>query len=164
MDPIEQSISPPTPSPGRIAGIDYGTVRIGVALSDPGRTFAGPYENYNRRTPKLDDAWFLQFVQEERITRLVIGLPVHLHGGESEKSMEARKFGLRLQELTGLQVDYFDERFTSKEAERHLLDAGLTKKRRQKRLDMLAAQIMLQAYLDAGARSQDNPGGLDDRD
>lgn len=151
-----------TPSPGRVAGVDYGTVRIGIAVSDPDRTLASPYENYTRRGEKHDATYFLQLAKEERITRFVVGLPVHLSGEESEKSREAREFGKWLEELTGVPVDFFDERFTSAEAERHLLDAGLSKKRRKKRLDMLAARILLEAYLEAGARSDDTPGGIDD--
>ena len=154
--------SPPT---GRIAGIDYGTVRIGIAISDPGRTIAGPYENYNRRNSKLDAARFVQLVEEEDITLFVVGLPVHLDGGESRKSVEAREFGAWLTEMTGIPVEFFDERFTSVEAENLMLDAKMqgarmTRKRRKKRLDMIAAQVMLSAYLDSSSRSTD-PGSID---
>ncbi len=89
--------------------------------------------------------------REERIARFVVGLPVHLDGGESRKSTEARAFGQWLAETTGVAVEYFDERFTSVEAEQHLLAAGLTKKQRKGRLDKLAAQIMLTAYLESTA-------------
>src|SRR3954451_5054949 len=81
------------PLPMRIAGIDYGTVRIGIALADTEVGIAGPFENYNRRTPALDAEYFATLAREERIGRFVVGLPVHLHGGESQKSSEARQFG-----------------------------------------------------------------------
>jgi putative holliday junction resolvase len=145
----------------RIAGIDYGTVRIGIALADTEVGIAGPFENYTRRTPLLDAEYFATLAREERIGRFVVGLPVHLHGGESQKSGEARTFGQWLTKLTGVPVDYFDERFTSAEAERILEMASLTKKQRKARLDQLAAQIMLTAYLEAGARGQDSPGAID---
>jgi putative holliday junction resolvase len=145
----------------RIAGIDYGTVRIGIALADTEVRIAGPFENYTRRTPALDAEYFATLAREERIGRFVVGLPVHLHGGESQKSAEARTFGEWLTKLTGVPVDYFDERFTSAEAERILEMASLTKKQRKARLDQLAAQIMLTAYLEAGARGQDSPGAID---
>jgi putative Holliday junction resolvase len=145
----------------RIAGIDYGTVRIGIALADTEIGIAGPFENYNRRTPALDAEYFATLAREERIGRFVVGLPVHLHGGESQKSTEARQFGDWLAKLTGVPVDYFDERYTSAEAERLLSAASLTKKQRKARLDQLAAQIMLTAYLEAGARSRDSPGAID---
>ena len=98
---------------------------------------------------------------EERIDRFVVGLPVHTSGGESQKSGEARAFGAWLEQTTGVPVEYFDERYTSAEAESLLLEAGLTKKRRKERLDQLAAQIMLTAYLEAGARGQQSPESLE---
>ncbi|HEX5470495.1 MAG TPA: Holliday junction resolvase RuvX [Lacipirellulaceae bacterium] len=138
----------------RIAGIDFGTVRIGVALADSDVAIAGPYENYTRRTLALDAEHFASLAEEERIGRFVVGLPVHLHGGESEKSNEARAFGKWLQEATGVPVEFFDERFTTAEADEILGSAKLTKKQRQARRDQLAAQIMLTAYLESGGRGQ----------
>ncbi|MCC7473896.1 MAG: Holliday junction resolvase RuvX [Pirellulales bacterium] len=145
----------------RIAGIDYGTVRIGIALADTEVGIAGPFENYTRRSPALDAEYFRTLANEERIGRFVVGLPVHLHGGESQKSAEARAFGDWLSKTTGVPVEYFDERFTSAEADRLLGEAKLTKKQRQARRDQLAAQIMLTAYLEAGATNQDSPGAID---
>jgi putative Holliday junction resolvase len=145
----------------RIAGIDFGTVRIGIATADTEVGIAGPYENYNRRTPALDAEYFRTLAKEERIGRFVVGLPVHLSGHESQKSTEAREFGAWLGNATGVPVEYFDERYTTSEADEILGGAKLTKKQRQVRRDQLAAQIMLTAYLEAGARGQDNPGGIE---
>jgi putative Holliday junction resolvase len=145
------------PSPGRVSAIDYGHVRIGIAISDPDRTIASPLENYNTRGRDQDAKRFCRLVAEEGIVQFVVGLPVHLDGRESEKSQEARRFGQWLQETTGIPVDFFDERFTSREAEQYLLAADMTRKRRKQRLDMLAAQILLSAYLEAEAKGQ---GGL----
>jgi putative Holliday junction resolvase len=145
----------------RIAGIDYGTVRIGIATADLTVGIAGPFETYNRRNERLDAEYFRQLAAEERFARFVVGLPVHLSGGESQKSLEARAFGAWLEKSTGVPVEFFDERYTSFEAEQQLLDAGLTKKRRKERLDQLAAQIMLTAYLESGARGQSSPESLD---
>ncbi|MGD9632989.1 MAG: Holliday junction resolvase RuvX [Pirellulales bacterium] len=145
----------------RLAGIDYGTVRIGIALADTEVRIAGPFENYNRRSPKLDAEYFQQLAREERIDRFVVGLPVHLSGAESEKSREARAFGEWLAAATGVGVEYFDERYTTSQADEILGGAKLTKKQRQARRDQLAAQIMLTAYLEAGARGQENPGGIE---
>ena len=149
------------PQRGRIAGIDYGTVRIGIALGDLETRIAGPYETYISRNPKLDAQYFSELATNERIARFVVGLPVHLDGHESQKSLEARKFGDWLGQLTGVPIDYFDERFTSAQAEEILGEANLTKKRRQARIDQLAAQIMLTAYLESGAQSQDSPGSIE---
>jgi putative Holliday junction resolvase len=151
---------------GRVAGIDFGTVRIGIAVSDADRTIASPYETYTRRGTAADRDYFLRLVRDERIVRFVVGLPVHLDGRESGKSVEARRFGAWLAEATGVEVEYFDERFTTHEAELALAEAQLTKKQRKARLDKLAAQIMLAAYLEAlrvnpQSRSEP-PQGLDD--
>ena len=145
----------------RIAGIDYGTVRIGIATADLEVGIATAYETYTRRNDKLDAQYFVQLAKEERLLKFVVGLPVHLSGNESQKSQEARAFGVWLKKLTELPVEYFDERFTSAEAEAILGDAQLTKKKRKQRLDQLAAQIMLTAYLEAGAKNQDTPESLD---
>src|SRR6185369_1297241 len=127
--------------------IDYGTVRIGIATADTEIGIAGAFENYTRRSLPLDGEYFATLAREERIGRFVVGLPVHLDGGESQKSTEARRFGQWLTEQTGVPVEYFDERFTTSEAEQHLAMAKLTKKQRKARLDKLAAQVMLTAYL-----------------
>jgi putative Holliday junction resolvase len=145
----------------RIAGIDYGTVRIGIALADTDVGIASPYANYARRTRELDAAYFAQLALDEQIGRFVIGLPVHLHGGESQKSTEAREFGKFLGDATGLPIEFFDERFTTTEADERLVAAELTKKQRKERRDKLAAQIMLSAYLESGARGQDAPSPID---
>ncbi|MBN1908821.1 MAG: Holliday junction resolvase RuvX [Pirellulales bacterium] len=149
-------------SPGRVAGIDYGTVRIGIAVSDPDRSIASPLENYTRGGPEADARRFRRLVEEEGITLFVVGLPVHLDGRESEKSQEARQFADWLAEQTGVPVELFDERFTSSQAEQWLQEAGLTSRRRKQRRDMLAAQILLAAYLESGQSARGEPGSLDD--
>ena len=149
-------------SPGRTAGIDYGTVRIGIAISDPARTLASPYENYARRSPEQDAQRMQRLVAEEGVTLFVVGLPVHLDGRESEKSREAREFGRWLAETTGVAVEFFDERFTTTEADQLLAGAKMTRKRRGQRRDMLAAQILLTAYLESRRTRTEPPGPLDD--
>ncbi len=146
---------------GRIAGIDYGTIRIGIALGDLETGIAGPYETYTRCNVDLDAKYFVELASGERLKRFVVGLPVHLDGHESQKSREAREFGAWLGQLTGIPVDYFDERFTSAHAEVILGEANLTKKRRKARIDQLAAQIMLTAYFEAGGQGQESPGSIE---
>jgi putative Holliday junction resolvase len=145
--------------PGRIAGIDYGTLRIGIALADASGTIASPYETYLRRGEAADRERFCRLAKEEQIAKFVVGLPVHLDGRESEKSAEARRFGAWLAEATGVGVEFFDERFTTHEAELHLAGAALSKKKRKARLDKLAAQIILAAYLE---RLRAHPGGAEE--
>ena len=102
------------PPEGRIAGIDFGTVRIGVAVTDPERLIASPLDNYTRRGEDGDRRFFEQLVAQERIVGFVVGLPVHSSGDESAKSQEARRFGDWLRSFVELPVVYFDERLTSR--------------------------------------------------
>ena len=148
--------------PGRIAGIDFGTVRVGIALTDPRRTLASPLETYRRGDRQQDATRFRRLVAEEDVRLFVVGLPVHLDGRESQKSREARQFGQWLAETTGVPVEFFDERFTTSEAHGLLTDAQLRGRRRKERLDMLAAQVMLSAYLEASAAGRGAPKPLDD--
>ncbi|MGA2033394.1 MAG: Holliday junction resolvase RuvX [Thermoguttaceae bacterium] len=147
---------------GRIAGIDFGTVRIGIAVCDPEGKIASPLESYTRRNAELDARRFRQLALEEKIVRWVVGLPVHLDGRESQKSREARRFGQWLGEQTKVPVEFFDERFTTHDAEQFLLGAELTSKQRKRRIDKLAAQIMLAAYLESSSQGRQAPEPLDD--
>ena len=150
------------PTTGRIAGIDYGTVRVGIAITDAARTLASPLEQYQRGDEAADAKFFGELVQQESIQHFVVGLPVHLSGLESQKSIEARQFGAWLEKHTGIPVVFYDERFTSKEADELLADSGLTKDQRKSRRDMLAAQILLRDYLAAGQPPTEPPQPLDD--
>jgi putative Holliday junction resolvase len=145
----------------RLLGVDFGRVRIGLAISDPDRRLASPLATYQRRDAAQDSAYFRSLIVEERVGALVVGLPVHLDGNEGPKAVEARAFGRWLGETTGLPVVYYDERFTTVQAEAALWDAGLTHKRRKARRDRVAAQILLQAYLDAGCPAEPLAGPLD---
>lgn len=153
---------PEIPETGRIAAVDYGTVRIGVAITDPDRILCSPLENYQRRSPAKDAQFFKQLAEQERVVLFVVGLPVHLSGDESQKSHEARQFGKWLFETTGVPVTFYDERFTTSMARDLLQDAGLTKKRRKDRLDKLSAQILLTAFLENPERSLGSIARLED--
>jgi putative Holliday junction resolvase len=146
----------------RIAAIDFGAVRIGIAITDPEQSFASPYETYMRRGEEGDRRRFRRLVAEEQVELFVVGLPVHLDGRESQKSREARQFGQWLQEVTEVPVVFFDERFTTSEAEEFLLESQLSRKRRKERRDMLAAQILLSSFLESKTKGQQEPGSLDD--
>ena len=139
-----------------ILGIDYGTVRIGLAIANIEVNIATLLSTYQRQTPEVDARYFKKLAEEEEVLRFVVGLPVHLDGGESQKSIEAREFGKWLTELTGLPVDFFDERFTTKQANALLAVPGMTNKKKKARLDQLAAQIMLADYLESGGQSSDS--------
>ncbi|MCP4189384.1 MAG: Holliday junction resolvase RuvX [Planctomycetaceae bacterium] len=145
---------------GRIAAIDFGTVRIGIAISDPQQSIASPYENYQRRDAVQDSRRFRRLVEDEEVVQFVVGLPLHLDGRESPKSIEARKFGAWLEAETSIPVDYHDERFTSVEAEEQMLSMNMTRSKRKQRRDMLAAQLLLSAYLESDRKGH-NPGAID---
>ena len=135
---------------GRILGIDFGTKRVGLAVSDPRRQIATPLEVYQRRDAVQDARHFQYLVHEHELERIVVGLPVHLDGREGASASLVRTFGAWLGQLTGLPVVYYDERFTTTEAERSLIAAGLKRSKRKDLRDMLAARILLQNYLDDG--------------
>ena len=142
-------------------GLDYGTKRIGIAISNLEQTIAGPLENYTRRGEVPDARHLMKLADEYRVVGLVVGLPVHISGEEGQKAHEAREFGNWLSETTSLPLKYWDERFTSVMAEEYLQAARLSKKKRKARLDKLAAQILLQSFLDAADRDRP-PGPLSD--
>jgi putative Holliday junction resolvase len=148
-------------APTRLLGVDPGRVRVGLAISDPERKFAFPLTTYARRSRDEDAAFFRDLVVREVVGRLVVGLPVHLDGREGAKAVEARGFGRWLAEVTGLPVAFWDERFTTAEAEAALWAAGLTHKKRKERRDRVAAQILLQAYLEAGCPAGEGAGPLE---
>ena len=146
------------PPRGRLAGIDYGSVRVGVSISDPDRVVASPFDTYTRRDKKADATYFRQLVQQEQIVGFVIGLPIHASGDESPKSQEARRFGTWLAEVTDKPICYWDERYTTVEAERLLNLADVRGKKRKMRLDRIAAQIILATYIESNRPDEEGIG------
>ena len=136
------------PPRGRILGIDYGTKRVGVAVSDVFQELASPLHNYQRNGQQADEQFFRNVAAEYESVGLVVGLPVHMSGDESQKSREARRYGAWLSRVTALPVAFQDERFSSVKAVALMLQSALTKKQRKSRIDKLAAHILLQAFLD----------------
>ncbi len=134
----------------RILGIDFGTRRVGAAVSDSRRSIASPLEVYERRDPAQDARHYRELVAEEEVTLAVIGLPVHLGGKEGASAAAARAWGDWFAGATGLEVRYYDERYTTVDAEASLVAAGTKRAKRKSLRDMLAARILLQNYLDDG--------------
>lgn len=137
------------PLEGRIGAIDYGTVRIGIAICDPDRILASPLDVHPAENWQDDGEYYRSIVKHEQIVAFVVGLPIHCDGGESEKSKEARKFAVWLAEQTALPVRLFDERFTTADAKRRIAGGGLTRKKKKKRVDAIAAQVLLESFLEA---------------
>ncbi|MEE8331610.1 MAG: Holliday junction resolvase RuvX [Acidimicrobiia bacterium] len=132
----------------RVLGLDYGERRIGVAISDGLGLTAQPHSVIDLAQMDLGKA-LAEIIAEYEIKRVVVGLPVSLSGSEGEVAARARAFAAEVADLTGLGVEMYDERFTSVEAERVLLDAGARRSRRKSVRDKLAASVMLQGYLDS---------------
>ncbi len=145
-------VNQPLPASGVLLGIDYGTRRIGISVSDMYQQFSSPLHNYQRQNAQADQRFFRRLVEEYRPVGLVVGLPIHLSGDESEKSREARSFAGWLSDVLSLPVALQDERFSTAQAAHFLADAELTRRQRKERLDKLAAQVLLQAYLDSRRR------------
>jgi putative Holliday junction resolvase len=132
-------------------GIDFGRRRIGIALSDPTGTLATPLETLERRPGKRVPLSRMERIGRERgVQRLVVGLPLDLHGRETEWCGEVREMGELLARRLGVPVSFVDERMTSVRAERAVRSLGLRKRQRERkaRVDAAAAQLILQAWLD----------------
>jgi len=141
----------------RLLGVDSGRKRIGLAITDPDRIIASPLETWHRRTLAEDAAYFAALVQRERVSVLVVGLPIRMDETEGDAAKEAREFGRWLGSVTGLHVVWFDERYTSANADSMMRDAGLNPKKRKERLDRVAAQLILEGYLEAGCPDVEPP-------
>ena len=136
------------PESGRLAGIDFGTVRIGIAICDAQRILATPHENYTRRS-ELEDAQFFQnLIASETLVGFVIGLPLHTDGNESQKSQETRAFANWLFEVTGFPFEFQDERYSTKSAHELMIGGNIKASKRKKRLDAVAAQVILSSYIE----------------
>lgn len=134
--------------PGRVLGIDYGTKRVGVAASDPTRLIAqgvATFANDERLLERL-----VEVVTKQEVTLIVVGMPYAADGGKSAKAIEVEKFVERLRTHTPIEITTWDESYSSVNAQRAFIDAGMRKKKRQQkaRVDEMAARLMLQEFLD----------------
>lgn len=148
-EPSGLDIAPDVPRRGRLLGIDYGTKRIGVAVTDICQEYCSPLYNYNCSSAQADAQFFLKVVEEYEPVAFVFGLPLHMSGEESPKSKEARRYAAWLQKVTGLPTAFQDERLSSVQAESLLLGADMTSKQRKSRMDKVAAQVILQSFVTA---------------
>lgn len=133
---------------GRVLGIDFGKVRLGVAVSDQSRMLARPLCVLDNR-PGLFNTLKEKIKTLLPIDQIILGLPLLMNGKESPMSEEVRKFKLLLEAEMALPVILWDERLTSAQADRALRDAGLKRKQRAEKEDTLAAAMLLQSYLDS---------------
>jgi putative holliday junction resolvase len=138
----------PWASHGRLLGVDFGTVRVGLAITDPDRILASPFDTYTRRDNAQDAGFFQRLVANESVVGLVVGLPLHTGGEEGIKAKEAREYGVWLGSVTGLPVVFWDERCTSSAAHDALIGAGVKHKNRKGKIDRIAAQFILQGFIE----------------
>ncbi len=132
----------------RVLGVDYGRRRIGLALSDETGTLASPLPTFVRSRSETQDLDALaSLIERHGVTSVVVGLPLNMDGTRGEMAQEVEAFADRLRDRTSLPVDLFDERLSSDEAERVLLEADLPRRRRKELRDGLAAVVILQGYL-----------------
>jgi len=153
-------VSDQIPPEGRVLGIDFGTVRIGVAICDPGQSIASPLETRQVTSREKDAQWFRSQAETESAVGFVVGLPVHMSGDPSQKSREAVAFGVWLRETTGLPVAWIDERYSTAMAKEICAQLGLKGDKRKKHLDRIAAQVILSAWIENGRSGEDQPGEI----
>lgn len=132
---------------GRIMGLDYGTRRIGVALSDALHITAQPFAVLEADSAALDIE-VKQLATEHEVELIVVGLPLSLSGGDTPSTAAARQLASRVADATGLPVSLSDERYTTRTAEQTLIGAKVRRNRRKQVIDKVAAAVMLQHYLD----------------
>lgn len=139
----------------RLLGLDLGTRRIGLAVSDAAGRIAFPAGWLLRRGKRRDLAALRALVEERAIEAIVVGLPMHMNGRRGPEALAAERFARELETTTGRPVELLDERWTTREAERALreADGAGTRRREPGRLDAAAATLLLQTHLERSRRA-----------
>lgn len=133
----------------RILGLDVGHKRIGVAISDELLLTAQGADTIERKALKSDLYEINDLIRKNSVSEVVVGLPVNMNGTYSAKTKEVVEFMDSLSKAVSVPVKTWDERLTTVQAERTLLEADLSRAKRKKVIDKLAAQVILQGYLDS---------------
>jgi len=132
----------------RFLGIDYGTVRIGLALSDPTGTLASPLQFLENQSPQQVTTALSELIQTHQIAGLVIGLPRNMDGTYGPSAQKVRDFIGQIQKSISLPITPIDERLTTAQASKQLSGIGLNQKQLRKKVDSSSACLILQQYLD----------------
>ncbi len=135
------------PNRGRLLGLDVGGKRIGVAVSDEGQILSSPWGMVEQGARAIAEIG--RIARETGAVAIVAGLPTGMSGREGAQAAETRRFADVAGTKLGLPLSYWDERLTSLQAERMLIETGMRRKERRGQIDALAASLMLQNYLDA---------------
>lgn len=133
----------------KVLGLDWGSKRIGIAISDEGRTVAFGRETYRRKSLEEDVRYLNDLASKADVGLIVIGMPYHMNGEEGELVDSVEEFKRALEMETSVPVETMDERLTSSEAERVMLESDLSREDRKRHRDKLAATLILQRYLDS---------------
>jgi putative Holliday junction resolvase len=143
------------PTMGRILAVDWGEIRIGLAISDESQTLASPIETLSRRRGKrFPLPRFLELAAEHRPVGLLVGLPLSADGMEQESATAARKLGEMLAERTQLPLELWDERMSSARALAAIREQGGSTRGRKGDVDALAAAVLLQHFLDTRKKAE----------
>lgn len=135
---------------GKVLGLDLGEKSLGIAISDLMGIIATGVENFRFESMNFDKAMerVKFYVKRDNIKEIALGLPLHMSGDESDHSLMCRDFKARIEkEIPGVKVALVDERWTTKQANRYLLEADLSRNKRKKVIDKMAAVCILEAYL-----------------
>lgn len=141
-----------TPRQSRVLGLDVGSKRIGVAVSDPLEVTAQGLETIQRKNKRLDFELLESLIRSYGVREIVVGLPLRMSGAEGTQSEKMRAFAEDLKKKFGLPVHLWDERLTSAEANRLLRESEMSIKRRGEVVDRIAAVLILQSWMDARSR------------
>ena len=136
------------PAARAVAGLDLGTVTIGVAVSDHLRRIATPLQTIRRKKFGVDAEQLLGILSGRDIAGIVLGLPLNMDGTEGPRCQSTRAFARNFEKMTGLPITFWDERLSTVAAERALLEADTSRKRRAEVIDHVAASYILQGALD----------------
>lgn len=133
---------------GRVLAVDPGSVRVGLAISDPLRITAQPLDVVPAERAVEE---IVRVCDDFGVEEIIVGLPTTESGTEGEPAAGARNLAASLEQRTGLRVTPIDERYTTRMAEQVLIDAGLRRRRRRQTVDKVAAAVLLRGYLDGGS-------------
>ena len=145
----------------RIMGLDYGSRTVGVAVSDPLKITAQAVETITRKDEnklRRTCARIEELIDEYQVEKIVLGLPKHMNNDIGDRAEKSIEFGRMLERRTGLEVVMWDERLTTVEAERTLIENKVRRENRKKYVDQIAAVFILQGYLDSLAHRKDFEG------
>jgi putative Holliday junction resolvase len=133
----------------RVMALDIGDRRIGIALSDPGQILARGLEVLRRRSRESDMAAIASLVEEHEVEKIIVGHPRRLNGTVGEQARKVEAYARALQEAVEIPVILWDERFSTLRAQKAMIEAGRRRRERKRRLDAVAAAVILQDYLDS---------------